>query len=247
MIPSSPRRTWTFLLVSSLAYFVPGLLVPAAWDKTAAYLLLSDFYQGALVVAGFWYGPAICRALVLREVVAGPLRQAVDRTLAELRANGEHSRPAGIPVTLAEHSAPFVVTAGLLPRHSQVFLSSALAGRLGEHGLRFLLARALVHGGLPQRLAAVLPVVGLTVMLPDTPTGPVAWLSVAGFLAGWLAIHWFFELRADFQAAQAMRHGADAGLREVLAAGTAPAGWLFAQPPIRWRMHMVGRAAPSSP
>lgn len=242
MIPSSPRRTWAFLLLSSLAYFVPGLLVPAAWAKTTTYLLLSDIYQSALVVAGFWYGPAICRALVLKEVVAGPLREAVDRTMAELGGNAAPARPAELPVTLAEHPAPFVVTAGLLPRHSQVFLSSALAERLGERGLHFLLARALAHGGLSQRLAAVLPVVALTVMLPDAPTGTVAWLGVAGFLAAWLAVHWFFELRADFQAAKAVGPDAVWGLQEVLAAGASPAGWLSAQPPLRWRLLMVGGA-----
>ncbi|MDD5179855.1 MAG: hypothetical protein PHT15_01175, partial [Gallionellaceae bacterium] len=92
MIPSSPRRTWTFLLISSLAFLGPYLLAPAAWDKNATYLLLSSLYQGTLVVAGFWYGPVICRALVVKEVVAGPLRQAVDWTLAELRKSQGHIR-----------------------------------------------------------------------------------------------------------------------------------------------------------
>lgn len=110
MIPSSPRRTWIFLLVSSLVFFGPGFLAPAAWDKNVTYLLLSSIYQGTLVVAGFWYGPAICRALVLKEVVAGPLRQAVDSTLAELRKRKGHVNLDDIPVTLAEYSTPFIVT-----------------------------------------------------------------------------------------------------------------------------------------
>ena len=97
MIPSSPRRTWIFLLVSSLAFYGPGLVAPAAWDKNATYLLLYNLYQGALVVAWFWYGPAICRALVEKEVVAGPLRQAVDSTLAELHKSKGHVKLAEMP------------------------------------------------------------------------------------------------------------------------------------------------------
>lgn len=239
MIPSSPWRTWIFLLVSSLAFYGPTFLAPAAWDKNATYLLLSSLYQGALVVAGFWYGPAICQALVVKLVVVGALRQAVDGTLAELRKSKGHVQLAEIPVFLAEYSAPFIVTAGLLPRQSQVFLSSALAERLGKNGLRFLLARALVHGSWSQRLAALLPVLMLTVMLPDTPSDALAWLGLAGFLVGWLAMHWFFELRADRQAAQALGAGAAEGLQEVLAANATPVSWLSVHPPIRWRLHMV--------
>lgn len=240
MIPSSPRRTWIFLLVSSLAFFGPDFLAPAAWHEKATYLLLSSLYQGVLVVAGFWHGPLICRALVVKEIIAGPLRQAVDWSLAELHKSKGHVHLAEIPVTLAEYSAPFIVTAGLLPRQSQVFLSSALAERIGVNGLRFLLARALVHGGLSQRLAALLPVLILTVMLPDTPSDGMTWLSLAGFLVVWLVMHWFFELRADRQAAQSMGYGAAVGLREVLAANATAIGWLSLQPPIRWRLHMVG-------
>lgn len=239
MIPSSPKRTWIFLLLSSLAFYLPGLLAPAAWDKNATWLLLSSLYQGALVVAGFWYGPAICRALIVKEVVAGPLRQAVDRTLAELRGSNGHVELAEIPVTLAEYPVPFIVTAGLLPGQSQVFLSSALAERLGINGLRFLMARALVHSKLSQRLAALLPVLVLTVMLPDTPSNVLAWVELAGFLLGWLAIHWFFELRADHKAAQALGPGAAEGLREILLATATHAAWLSVQPPLRWRLNMV--------
>ena len=240
MIPSSPRRTWIFLLASSLAFLAPSLLVPAAWDKNVTYLLLSNLYQGALVVAGFWYGPVICRALVVKEIVAGPLRQTVDCTLAELHKSKGYVHLTETPVNLAEYLAPFIVTAGLLPGQSQVFLSSALVERLGINGLRFLLARALVHGRLSQRLAALLPVLILTVILPDTPSDTRAWLGLAEFFAGWLVIHWLFELRADHQAAQAVGNGAAMGLREILAANVTPIGWLSMQPPIRWRLHMVG-------
>lgn len=240
MIPSSPRRTWIFLLASLLAFYGPGFFVPAAWDKNATYLLIFNLYQGALVVAGFWYGPAICRALVVKMVVDGPLLQAVNCALAELRNSERPIRLARIPVSLVEHSTSFIVTVGLLPGQSQVFLSSALANDLGENGLRFLLLRALVHGGLFQRLAALLPVLVLTVMLSSMPSDALAWLELAGFLAGWLALHWFFELRADRKAAQALGPGAAAGLREVLVATAPPIGWLSVQPPIRWRLHMVG-------
>ncbi len=239
MIPSSPRRTWIFLLVSSLAFYGPGLFAPAAWNKNATYLLLYTLYQGALVVAWFWCGPAICRALVVKRVVAGPLREALDNTLAELYKGKGRVKLAEIPVILAEYSAPFIVTAGLLPGQSQVFISSALAEQLGINGLRFLLARALVHGSLPQRLAALLPVLVMTVMFPDTPWDAMAWLCSAGFLVCWLAIHWFFELRADRQAAQALGLGAEEGLREILVANASPISWLSVQPPVRWRSRMV--------
>ena len=239
MIPSSPSRTWIFLLFSSLAFYLPGLLAPAAWDKNATWLLLFSLYQGALVIAGFWYGPAICRALVVKTLVAGPLRQAVDLTLAELRKKNSLVRLAEMPVTLAEYPLPFIVTAGLLPGQSQVFVSSALVERLGINGLHFLLARALVHGGLAQRLAALLPVLVLTVMRPDTPSDALAWLGLAGFLLAWLLMHWYFELRADRQAAQALGPLAAQGLREVFLASATRAGWLSVQPPIRWRLHMV--------
>jgi len=243
MIPSSPSRTWIFLLLSSLTFYLPSLLAPAAWDKNANWLLLSSLYQGALVIAGFWYGPAICRALVVKTVVAGPLRQAVDLTLAELRKKNGLVHLAEMPVTLAEYPLPFIVTVGLLPGQSQAFVSSALAERLGISGLHFLLARALVHGSLTQRLAALLPVLVLTLMLPDTPSDALAWLGLAGFLLGWLVMHWFFELRADRQAAQALGPEAAEGLRQVLLASAARTGWLSVQPPIRWRLHMVTKFA----
>lgn len=247
MIPSSPRRTWQFLLFSCLAFWGPDLLVPDAWSKNETYVLLSTLYQEALVVAGFWYGPVICRALVVREVTEGPLRQTVEWTLSELhKSHGAAVRLAEIPVTLADHPGSFIFTAGLLPRQSCIFLSSGLTVRLGIHGLRFLLARALVHGCLSQRLAALLPVLILTLVLSDTPQGLMAWLGLFGFLTGWLALHWLFELRADREAARAMGQGAAAGLREVLAATAAPGAWLFVHPPLRWRLHMVDPISSSS-
>ncbi|NDU91546.1 MAG: hypothetical protein G3I10_02875, partial [Ferrovum sp.] len=179
MIPSSPQRTWKFLLLSCLAFWGPDLVVPAAWSKNETYLLLSTLYQEALVVAGFWFGPAICQALVMREMSEGPLRQAVDWTLTELhKPRGRTARLAEIPVTLADHPGPFIVTAGLLPGQSRIFLSSGLTARLGIHGLRFLLARALVHAHLSQRLAALLPLLMLTLVLSDIPEGLMAWLGL---------------------------------------------------------------------
>jgi len=247
MIPSSPRRTWKFLLFSCLAFWGPDLLVPDAWSRNGTYLLLSTLYQEALVVAGFWYGPVICRALVVREVTEGPLRQVVEWTLSELhKPRGAIARLAEIPVTLVGHAGLFIVTAGLLPGQSRIFISSGLTARLGIHGLRFLLARALVHGRLSQRLAALLPVLILTLVLSDTPQSLMAWLGLFGFLAGWLALHWLFELRADREAARAMGHGAAAGLREVLAATAAPGTWLSVHPPLRWRLQMVSPISSSS-
>jgi hypothetical protein len=247
MIPSSPRRTWRFLLLSCLAFWGPDLVVPEAWSKNETYLLLSTLYQEALVVAGFWYGPAICRTLVVREVSEGPLRQAVDWTLAELhRPRGSATRLAEIPVTLADHPGPFIVTAGLLPRQSRIFLSSGLTARLGIHGLRFLLARALVHAHPSQRLAALLPLLMLTLVLSDVPEGVMAWLSLFGFLAGWLVLHWAFELLADRKAARTVGAGATAGLLEVLAATATPGNGLSVRPPLRWRLRVMGSISSSN-
>jgi hypothetical protein len=109
--------------------------------------------------------------------------------------------------------------------------ATLLAGRLGVNGLRFLLARALAPGRLSQRLATLLPVLVLTAMLPNTPSDAQAWLGLLGFLVGWLALHWFFELRVDRQAAQAVGSRAEEGLREVLAASAAPLGWLSVRGP----------------
>lgn len=234
MIPSTPRRTWLFLGFSLALYFAPDQLTPAVWQHTTLYLPLSSAYQGMLVLIGFGYGPAICRALVVREIDAGPLRSAVDQARTRLLA-AKRPPPALI---LAEHAAPFVLTAGLLPGRCQIFLSTELAGRLGPNGLPFLLARAAAHAGLRQRLAALLPMLAFTVLLPD-PKGLADWLLVAGFLVLWLPLHWLFELDADRQAARMMGAGAAAGLLEVATATASPLGWLTPQPPMRWRLRAV--------
>jgi hypothetical protein len=78
MIPSSARRTLIFLLLSVLVFWGPDWLVPTAWEHDATYPLVSNLYQGLLVIAGFWFGP------VVDEVSAGPLHQAIDQVLDEL-------------------------------------------------------------------------------------------------------------------------------------------------------------------
>ena len=55
-------------------------------------------------MAGFWYGPAICRVLVVKEVHAGALSQAVSLTLTALHKGKGHVRLAEIPVVVVEHS-----------------------------------------------------------------------------------------------------------------------------------------------
>lgn len=239
MIPSSPRRTWIFLGASLLLYFAPDLLLPDRLQHVPLYPLLSNVYQGVLVLLGFLFGPAICRALVVREVVAGPLRTVADLALAGIAGRGR--RPP--PLLLAEHPSPFVLTAGLLPGSCQVFLSSGLAARLSPAGLRFLIARAAAHASLRQRLAACVPVLAFTVLVPDDLKSLSTWLLMAAFLLGWLALHWLFELDADRQAAAMLETGAGAGLREVLAATASPLGWLMPGPPLRWRLRAVDRGA----
>jgi hypothetical protein len=235
MIPSTPRRTWLFIGLSLALYFAPDQLTPAVWQHAELYLALSSAYQGMLVLLGFGFGPAICRALVVREIDTGPLRSAVDQAVAKLLP-AKRPPPALI---LAEHAAPFVLTAGLLPGRCQIFLSTELAGRLGQSGLQFLLARAAAHAGLRQRLAALLPILAFTVLLPD-PKGLADWLLVAAFLALWLPLHWLFELDADRQAARMMHTDASIGLLEVAAATASPLAWLTPQPPMRWRLQAVG-------
>jgi hypothetical protein len=234
LIPSTPRRTWIFLLTSSLAFFGPDLLVPAAWAANPTYLLISTTYQLILVLVWFWFGPVICKALVVWEINAGPLRVAVDLALAAQRRVGTE-----MPITLAAFPVPFIVTAGLFPAQCQIFLSSAVVERLGADGLRFLLARALAHGGWHQRMVALLPLLAFTAFLPDTPTSPSAWLTLAGVLVGWLGVHWLFELHADRVAARVLGTNAMVGLSEVLAVTASPLGWLSLQPPLRWRRRVV--------
>ncbi|MBI3432067.1 MAG: hypothetical protein HY018_07660 [Hydrogenophilales bacterium] len=234
MIPSTPRRTWLFLIASSLAYFGPDLLVPAAWAHTHLYLVGSALYQGMLVVLGFGFGPALCRAMAVSPADASFLDAAIERAGAGLRATGL----AEPPVRLFEHAMPFVLTAGLLPRQCEVFVSTGLASRLTPSGLQFLLARAAVHATLRHRLAALLPLLVFTMLLPD-PVTPATWLATAGFLLPWLMLHWVFELDADRCAAKAVGAGAADALREGLAITHPHPAWLSTHPPLRWRLRAV--------
>jgi hypothetical protein len=245
MIPSSARRTLIFLLLSVLVFWAPDQLVPAAWAHDTTYLLVSNLYQGLLVIAGFWFGPALCQAMVVDEVSTGPLRQAIDQILdelntaelstAELNTRATAHALAGLPVTLVDHAQPFIVTAGLLPSQCQVFLSTGQACRLGPAGLRFLLARAMLHGEVSQRMAAMIPVLLLTVWFPNTLDWVTA-LTLAGCCVGWLALHWTVELRVDAKAARVMGPHAIEGLREVMAATAAAANTLSLHAPAGWRL-----------
>jgi hypothetical protein len=240
MIPSSARRTLIFLLLSVLVFWGPDWLVPTAWEHDATYLLVSNLYQGLLVISGFWFGPALCQAMVVDEVSAGPLRHAIDQILDELNAAELNARAtahslAGLPVTLVDHPQPFIVTAGLLPSQCRVFLSTGQACRLGPAGLRFLLARAMVHADVPQRMASMIPVLLLTVWFPDTLDWMAA-LTLAGCGLGWLALHWTFELRVDAKAARVIGPQAIEGLREVMAATAAGANTLSLHAPTGWRL-----------
>jgi hypothetical protein len=239
MIPSTPRRTGLFLGVSFLLYFAPDLLTPEIWQHHEIYPMLSACYQGALVLLGFGYGPAICRAMVEHEISAGPTYSGVHQALTLLSASGRRLPP----VMLAEQITPFVLTAGLWPTHCQTFISSALAERLSATGLRFLLARAAVHATLRHRLVSVLPILAITVLVPDSPTNLAAWLGVAGILSLWLLLHWTFELDADRQAARMLDADASEGLREVEAATRSPLGWLTPQPPMPWRLRAIRKQA----
>jgi hypothetical protein len=250
MIPSSARRTLIFLLLSVLVFWAPDQLVPAAWAHDTTYLLVSNLYQGLLVIAGFWFGPALCQAMVVDEVSTGPLRQTIDQILvelataelntaelntAELNTRATAHALAGLPVTLVDHAQPFIVTAGLLPSQCRVFLSTGQACRLGPAGLRFLLARAMVHGEVSQRMAAMIPVLLLTVWFPNTLDWVTA-LTLAGCCVGWLALHWTVELRVDAKAARVMGPHAIEGLREVMAATAAAANTLSLHAPAGWRL-----------
>jgi Zn-dependent protease with chaperone function len=241
MIPSSPGRTWLFIGISLLLFFAPDILLPDAWRQAPGYPTLTAIYLGVLVLLGFILGPAVCQALVLREDRDGPARRRVDAALASLASTGR-TPPR---VVLAEHPQPFVLTVGLLPTRSRIFVSSAFVERLPEPGVRFLLARAVVHAGLAQRLVAVLPVLALTVLLPDTPHDLTDWIILAGFLAIWLVLHWTFELAADRGAARLAGQDAVIGLCAVSDIGRSPAAWATFQPPFAWRMRVVQGARDS--
>lgn len=64
MIPSSARRTLIFLLLSILVFWAPDWLAPTAWEHDATYPLVPNLYQGLLLITGFWFGPALCKAMV---------------------------------------------------------------------------------------------------------------------------------------------------------------------------------------
>ena len=235
MIPSSARRTLIFLLISVLVFLWPDWVIPSSWAHDATYLLVSNLYQGLLVIAGFWFGPALCKAMVIDEVSAGPLHQAVDQILDELNTQATAHSLTVLPVTLVDHPQPFIVTAGLLPWQSQVFLSTAQAVRLGPAGLRFLLARAMIHGDVPQRMASIIPLLLLTAGFPNTLNW-VTSLYLAGYCLGWLALHWYVELRVDAKAARVTGPQAIEGLREVMATSATLAGKLSLPPPKAWRL-----------
>jgi hypothetical protein len=236
MIPSTPRRTWLFLLISCALFFGPDLLTPEAWVHTLIYQRLAAAYQGILVLIGFGFGPAICRALVVRTLRAGLECASVDKAIAELDGGG-----SALPrVTLAEHPIPFVLTAGLLPKQCEIFLSSGLVQRLSGSALRFLLARAAAHATWPQRMGDVLPVLAFTLLLPEDLDKGSTWLILGGALALWLGVHWLFELAADRQAGKAVGLEAADALREIKSATRSPLDRLVPHPPFSWRLRAVG-------
>jgi hypothetical protein len=240
LIPSTPKRTWLFLLSSSLAYFGPDLLTPAAWNHSYTYIVLSTCYQDVLIVAGFAFGTAICRALVAHEIASGPLRTAVDKAVLDIR-NSEISVPQ---IILADHSMPFVFTAGLLPGKCEVFISSALVNRLSPTtGMRFLIARATAHTAWYQRSAAILPILAITTLVPDVPHEGTSWFELGVLLFLWLVSHWVFELAADHKAAGLIgKQSAADGLREIAAATASRVSWLKVSPPMYWRLRVANSA-----
>jgi len=240
LIPSTPKRTWLFLLCTSLAYFGPDLLVPAAWSNSHIYIILSTCYQDALVVAGFAFGTTICRALVTHEITSGPLRAAVDQAMLDLNC----LEIAASKIILADHHMPFVLTAGLLPSRCQIFVSSALVRRLSSGtGMRFLIARAMAHTTWYQRLAAILPILIVTTLVPDVPHEASTWLMLGVILFVWLVLHWIFELAADHKAARLIgKHAAADGMREMHTATASRVSWLTLSPPMSWRVRVANSA-----
>jgi Zn-dependent protease with chaperone function len=222
MIPSSPGRLWSFLLLSLLAFSLPDLLIPDAGKNAPGLQLASQVYLGALVTALFWFGPALCRVMVRRELDPAALPLL---------------RPAP-SLVLFDHPAPYVLTVGLLPRQCRTYLSSGLAGRLTPPALAFVLGRAEAHTRWPHRLAAYLPVLACTVLIPSAPSR-VAWPPTLAGLAAWLALHWFMELRADQLAARSLGASAPAALAQLDQAVASRAAWLNLHPPRRWRERAV--------
>ncbi len=220
MIPSSPRRTLIFTLVSSLLYVGPDFLMPTAWTGIRSYEFYYACYQSALVVAAFWFSPSICQWLVLR------------------RMDPEGARST-LPITIFDHPAPFILTAGLMPRHCEIFLSTGLADRLTPLGKRFLIARAAIHGAPTHRLGAFIPALSFAWFFPGIPDSLNAWLNMLGFLALWLIIHWCLELSVDQSAAKLLGSESTKALRDLLAATNPRNSWLTIQPPLMWRFRVV--------
>ena len=233
MIPSSPRRTWALLLVIVLLLWLPSLLTPDALEEQPTYLLANTLYQCALVVVLFWFGPALSNAMVLSEPCDGAARQTLDQASADLE--GRPGLATRLPVTLFEHFQPFILTAGLLPQHCRIYVSTTLVEEIGPAGLRFTLARAHLHGGWGHRLVAFVPVLLLTAFFPDLSDWR-GWLVLAPLLAIWLALHWWIELQTDRQVARILGADAAEGLRETLAA---PVPGAFLQPPPNWRARAI--------
>ena len=240
MIPSSRGRSLTFLLVSSLAFFGPDLLVPDAVGETTTYLLLSNCYQVVLVILWFWFSPMICQSLVVKELEPGTLRDQIEAALADLHTHVESSTLPDIPVTISENSTAFIFTAGLLPSQCHIFLSSGLAQQLGPEGLRFVLTRALVHGIRSQRLASLLPALAVTMSFNDIPSTLVEWLTLGGALIVCFIAYWVFELYADRQSAIVLGANTLDGLHQMLAGSHG--SWLSLKPPARWRIQVVTNA-----
>ena len=232
MIPSTPRRTLLFLVASTLAFFLPDLLVPARLAAGPGFSALSAAYQAVVLVAGFWFAPAICRAMMAQAAPRADLVHRVDLAARSLQP------PARVPVVAFEHRLPFMLTAGLLPGRSTVFVSSGKVAALGAAGLRFALGRAQAHAGWDQRFAAVTPVLALTLALPDTPNDAGDWGALGLLLLAWLVLHWRMELRADGQAARMAGADAGRGLAELLALGGGQRAASL-MPPARWRRHRV--------
>jgi hypothetical protein len=93
----------------------------------------------------------------------------------------------------------------------------------------------MVHGDVSQRMASMIPVLLLTVWFPNTLNW-VTSLYLAGFCLGWLALHWYFELRVDAKAARVIGPQAIEGLREVIAATATVANKLSLHAPTEWRL-----------
>lgn len=220
MIPSSPRRTLIFTIVSSFVYFGPDFLVPKAWTTSSSYEFYYACYQSALVIIAFWFSPSICHWLVLRKA-----------NLA-----GTETK---LPITIFDHPAPFILTAGMLPRHCEIFLSSGLANRVTPLGIRFLIARAVTHGTALHRLGAFIPALAFAWIFPGIPDSLKDWLNMFVFLALWLIIHWGLELNVDRSAATQLGSESAGALRDVLAVTNPHNRWLTTQPPLAWRLWVV--------